>query len=80
MFINDLSVRLLVLFAADPYSSVTLAVYLHVIAERGLTRKVLLADLALKRLLAGVDPEMVVKMAPVVEFTATLVTFKRSLT
>ena len=80
MFIHDLGVRLLVLFAADPDLPVTLVVHLHVIAERGLARKVLLADLALEGLLASVDPEMVVEMAPVVEFAATLLAFKRPLT
>lgn len=59
---------------------VTLVMHLHVIAERGLARKVLLADLALEGLLASVDPEMVVKMAPVVELAATLLAFKRPLT
>lgn len=53
---------------------------LHVIAERGLARKVLLADLALEGFFASVDPKMVVKMAPVVELAATFIAFKRSLT
>lgn len=80
MFNQDFSVRLLVLFGADPDLPVTLVMHLHVIAERGLARKVLLADLALEGLLASVDPEMVVKMAPVVELAATLLAFKRPLT
>lgn len=50
------------------------------IAERGLARKVLIADLALEGFLTSVDPEMVVKMAPVVELAATLLAFKRPLT
>lgn len=67
------------LTAADPHASVALAVHLHVIPERGLARKVLLADLTFEGLLTGVDPQVIVKMAPVVELTATLVAFERSL-
>lgn len=80
MFINDLGVRLLILFAADPHPPITLVVHLHVIAERGLAGEVLVADLALEGFLAGVDPQMVVKMAPVVELATTLLAFKRPLT
>jgi len=79
LFIHELGVRLFILFGSDPDLSVTLVMHLHVIAERGLARKVLVADLALEGLLASVDPEMVVKMAPVVELAATLVAFKRPL-
>jgi len=51
-----------------------------VIAERGLARKVLVTNLAFKGLFSGVDPKMVVKMAPVVELATTLIAFKRPLT
>lgn len=66
--------------AADPHTPITLVVDLHVISERGLARKVLLADLTFEGFLPSMDPQVIVKMAPVVELTATLVTFEWSLT
>lgn len=80
MFIHDLGVRLLFLFSTDSDLPVTFVVHLHVIAERGLARKVLVTNLAFKGLFSGVDPKMVVKMAPVVELATTLIAFKRPLT
>ena len=77
---DDLCVRLFVLFPTQSDSSIALVVHLHVIAERGLTGEVLSANFTLERLLARVDPEMVVKMAPVVELSTTFVAFKRPFT
>lgn len=53
--------------------------YLHVIPERGLAGKVLLADLTFEGFLTGMDPQMVVKVAPVIKLPTTLLTFERSL-
>ena len=66
------------LTVADPYTSLALVVYLHVIPQRGLARKVLLTDLTLEGFLASMDPQMIVEVAPVVELTATFFAFKRS--
>ena len=66
------------LTVTDPYTSLALVVYLHVIPQRSLARKVLLTDLTLKGFLASMDPQMIVEVAPVVELTATFFAFKRS--
>lgn len=67
------------LIVADPYTSLAaLVMYLHVIPQRGLARKVLLTDLTLEGFLASMDPQMIVEVAPVVELSATFFAFKRS--
>lgn len=66
------------LIAADPHTPVTLIMYLHVIPERGLTGKVLLAYLTFEGFLPGVNPQVIVKMAPVVKLPTTFVAFEGS--
>lgn len=54
--------------------------HLHVIPERSLAGEILVANFTLERLLTRVNPEMIVKMAPVVELSTTFVAFKRPFT
>ena len=80
LFIDDLCVRLIFLFAPHSDSSIALVMHLHVIPERSLAGEIFVANFTLERLLARVNPEMIVKMAPVVELSTTFVAFKRPFT